>query len=108
MNKGVWRATMKYRWNKPETSLGRWSVRLNTLFLAVTITSLLLVTTGVLNFDDRWWDITVPILIVVTLTALVTGILALRKEKNGLIIASVALSSLTVLFLLTHSLFISD
>jgi len=99
---------MKYRWNKPETSLGRWSVRLNTLFLAVTITSLLLVTTGVLNFDDRWWDITVPILIVVTLTALVTGILALRKEKNGLIIASVALSSLTVLFLLTHSLFISD
>ena len=99
---------MKYRWNKPETSLGQWSVRLNAFFLVVTIASLLLVATGVLNFGDRWWDITVPILIVVTLTALVTGILALRKEKNGRIMASVALSLLTVLFLLTHSLFISD
>jgi hypothetical protein len=92
----------------PRTTLGKWSVGLNAFFLIVVALSLFLVATGALSFDATWWDVTVPVLVVATLAAFITGILALRKEQNGLVIASVVLSSCAILFCLLHSLFIND
>jgi len=92
----------------PSTTLGRWSVGLNAFFLIVVALSLFLVAVGLLSFDDTWWDVTVFFLVVATLAAFITGILALRKEKTGLVIASVVISSLALLFCLFHSLIISD
>jgi len=92
----------------PRTTLGKWSVGLNTFFLIVVALSLFLVAIGTLSFDDKWWDVTVPFLVVATIAAFITGIMALRKEKTGLVIASVVISSLALLFLLFHSLIIQD
>ena len=100
---------MAYNWGKPETLLGRWSVGLNAFFLIVVAASLLLVATGTLNFNDRWWDVTVFFLVVATIAALITGILAIRrKDRSAFVLLSIFISTCTVLFILLHSLFISD
>jgi hypothetical protein len=101
MNKGI----------IPTTILGKISVALHTFFLLTTITSILLDVSEALSFDEgHWWDITVAILVLTSLTALITGIIALkkRKDKSLLVKASITLGVLTILFLLTHSLYIND
>lgn len=94
----------------PKTRLGIWSVGLNALFIIVIASSIFLVEIlGVLSYDDRWWDVTVPIVALATITALIVGIRAIRnKEYATSVYISVALSICAVLFLLLHSLFIND
>ena len=95
----------------PKTTLGKWSVGLNTFFLIAIATSCLLVLIfKILNFDDHWWDVTVAITFPASIIALITGILAVRKNKERSILVnlSILVGVCTVLFIFLHSLFISD
>lgn len=80
------------------------------LLLSVATAVTLVLVLGILSFDDTWWDITVPILIVVTLVSLVSGLIALfkNKDRSGSVYFAVSVCVLAILFLLLHSLFISD
>jgi hypothetical protein len=96
---------------KPETRLGKWSVGLNIIFLVVIAVALILVLVlGILDFGDKWWDATVPIAFVIEMTAFITGIMAVRKnkERSTLVYLSVVTGILTILFVFLHSLFVSD
>ena len=95
----------------PKTKLGKWSAWLNIAFLLVIATAIVLVLGfGTLSFDDHWWDITVPIAFVIEMIALFTGIQAIRKnqERSYMVYFSVFMGICTILFVLLHSLFISD
>jgi uncharacterized membrane protein len=95
----------------PKTVLGKWSVGLNAFFLVTVVISIILVKVlGILNFDDRWWDITVPITFSASIIALITGIIAVRKnqERAVLVYLSIFVGVCTILFILTHSLYIND
>jgi len=96
---------------KPETKLGNWSVGLNIFFLIVIIISVTLVNVfGILSYDNHWWDVTVPIAFLIEMTAFFTGIISVikNKERSVLVYLSVVIGLLTILFILLHSLFISD
>lgn len=94
----------------PKTTSGKWSVRLNAFFLIVTIISILLVKVfRILSFDDRWWDVTVPILALAIIIALFFGIKAVKnKDLSVLVFISIFISICAILFILLHSLFIND
>ena len=94
----------------PKTSLGKWSVGLNAFFLIVIAISILLVKVfGILSFDDHWWDVTVLVFLA-PIIALFTSVKAIRKknEPSVLVHLSIYFSILVILFLLLHSLFISN
>ena len=96
---------------KPETKLGKWSVGLNIFFLIIIIISIILVKMlGILYFDDRWWDITVPVAFFIEMVAFFTGIRAVRKnkERSVLVYLSILTGVCVILFVIFHSLFISD
>jgi hypothetical protein len=96
---------------KPKTKLGKWSVGLNIFFLVVITASIILVKFfGILNFNDTWWDITVPVSFSASIIALVTGIIAIGKkeERSILVYLSIIVSMLVILFIFLHSLWISD
>ena len=94
----------------PTSKLGKWSAGLNIAFLVVVVVAVILVKgVNVLNFGDRWWDITVAILVPVELIAFITGIIAMRKkDRSGLVVLSVITGARAIVFALLHSLFISD
>jgi hypothetical protein len=95
----------------PDTKVGKWSVGLQTFFLAgAGISTLLLNIPNQLSSNDRWWDIAAPIIFSATIAAFVLGIRALRKYKDSsaLVYVSVGVGALAILFIFTHSLFISD
>ena len=95
----------------PKTILGKWSVGLNAFFLIVIITSIVLVKgLGILSFDDHWWDVTVPLVFLASIVALFTGIISVRKNKESsvLVYLSIFVSICAILFIIFHSLFISD
>lgn len=94
---------------KPKTKLGRWSIGLNIFFLIIIIASIMLVKVfNVLDFDDTWWDVTATVFLA-PIISLVLGIIALKKKENSqLVYLSIFFSALVVIFILLHSLFISD
>jgi hypothetical protein len=95
----------------PDTKVGKWSVGLQIFFLmGAGISALLLNILNRLSYSDRWWDITAPIIFSATIAAFVLGIRALRKckDSSALVYASVGVGALAILFIFTHSLFISD
>ena len=95
----------------PKTILGKWSVGLNIFFLIVIITSIVLVKVlGILSFDDHWLDATVPLVFLASIIALFTGILSVRKNKESSVVVylSIFISICAILFIIFHSLFISD
>ncbi len=95
----------------PKTRLGKWSVWLNVFFVIVVVASVSLVNVlGILSYDDHWWDVTVPILALATITAFILGIRAIRKHKESsvLVYISVIIGLLAILFIPLHSLFIND
>jgi len=94
----------------PKTRLGKWSVGLNTFFLVVIFISIMLVKVfKVLSFDNHWWDVTVLILALTTITAFILGIIAIiKKERSTLVYLSVIIGLLAILFIPLHSLFIND
>jgi len=95
----------------PKTILGKWSVGLNALFLiAITFSIVSVKLLKILSFDDHWWDVTVAVSFPASFIALITGILALGKNKDRsfLVYLSIFIGTCTFLFILLHSLFISD
>ena len=95
----------------PSTQLGKWSVGLNAFFLLVIAVSLVLVEVlKILSFDDHWWDVTVAVAFPASIIALITGIIAVTKNKDrsALVYLSIFVGVCTILFILLHSLFISD
>ena len=94
----------------PTSKLGKWSVGLNAFFLVAVATSCVLVLVlKILNFDDHWWDVTVPILALATITAFILGTIAIiKKERSVLVYMSVIIGLLAILFIPLHSLFIND
>jgi polyferredoxin len=95
----------------PKTILGKWSVGLNAFFLIVIITSIVLVKVlGILSFDDHWWDVSCPLAFLASIIALFTGIISVRKNKEHSVLVywSIFISICAILFLIFHSLFISD
>jgi hypothetical protein len=95
----------------PNTRLGKWSVALNTVFLVAVAASIVIVKgLGILSFGDHWWDVTVAIIFPASIIALPVGIIAVRKyhDKSVLVRGSICMGCCTILFVLLHSLFISD
>jgi hypothetical protein len=106
----------------PSTKLGKCSVGLQIGFLAILFVPLFLVLgLKVLSFDNAptfsfmgetsltWWDPTVGILSIVGLAAFISGIGALiKKDRSLLVFISVGIGICALLFVLLHSLFISD
>ena len=95
---------------KPETSLGKWSVGLQTFFVIVIVASIILVKVlGILSFDDHWWDVTVNVF-VASIIAFITGLIAVirNKDRSILVYLSIFLGLSAILFVLLHSLFIND
>jgi hypothetical protein len=95
---------------KPQTKLGRWSIYLNSFFLAVIATSIILVNgLGLLSYGDHWWDVTVLVFLA-SIAAFILGAIAVgkNKERSVLVYASVIIGLLAILFILLHSLFIND
>jgi len=94
---------------KPKTSLGKWSVGLNVFFLIGVVISISLVSLNILNFEDKWWDITAAIILPISSIAFVLGLIAIKKKDNSILVyLSVILGLLVILFILLHSLFIND
>lgn len=95
----------------PETKLGKWTVCLNIFFLIVIIISVILVKVlGILSFDmGHWWDVT-ALVFLVSISAFIIGIIAVRKnkERSVMVYLSILISIFAILFLLLHSLFIND
>lgn len=94
----------------PKTRLGKWSVWWNIFFLVVIVISIFLVKVlNLLSYDDHWWDVTVPILALTTITAFILGTRAIiKKERSVLVYISVIIGLLAILFIPLHSLFIND
>ena len=93
----------------PETRLGKWSIWLNVFFLLTIIISITLVNIlGILSYDNTWWDITVNVFIL-PIISFILGIKAIKKKDGSVLVyASIVLGFITILFILLHSLFISD
>jgi len=94
----------------PKTALGKWSVGLNALFLiAIAVSVTLVKVLGLLSFDDRWWDIT-ALVFPASVIGTILGMIAVikNKERGFLISSSIFVGACIFLFLVFHSLFISD
>lgn len=95
----------------PKTSLGKWSAGLNAFFVTAIVASIILVKAlNILDFGDRWWDVTVAVAFPASLIGFVIGIMAISrsKERSVAVFLSVIVGFCTVLFIPLHSLFISD
>lgn len=94
-----------------QTKNGKLSVWLNVLFVLITVASMLLALVfKVLSFGDRWWDITVAVLAILTLAAFISGLVAWikSKDRSAAVLISILISVASILFALLHSLWISD
>lgn len=95
----------------PATTFGKLSVALNVLFLvAVSVSVVLVKVLGLLSFGDRWWDITVGVVFPGSVVGAILGIIAMARgrDRGFLVRASILVGVCTFLFLISHSLFISD
>ena len=93
----------------PPSRSGKWAVGLTLICVLIIAAFFVLMMIGLVDFDTgHWWDITVGVAVPIELTATVLSIIAIRKERSVLTCCSLALGVLTVLFLLTHSLYIHD
>jgi hypothetical protein len=95
----------------PKGRLDKWSVGL-------TITSVLLIVIffvfrflDLISFDDgHWWDLTVGVAVSLEIIAFILSIIAMRKTKEHSVLTylSIIIGICVILFLLLHSIFISD
>ncbi len=95
----------------PKSIIGKWAVGLNAIFLLLITVFLVCMFLGFVTFDNgHWWDITVGISVPLVLSAFITGIIAFTryKDKSILVYLSLFIDSAAIIFLLLHSLFISD
>ncbi len=95
----------------PQSRTGKWSVGLTVLFLLMIFTFFAFMLLGLVTFDEgHSWDFTVAAAIPIELTAFILSIIAYRKAKDRSVLnyMSFFIGAGVLLFLLLHSLFISD
>ncbi|MFA5342011.1 MAG: hypothetical protein WC332_09555 [Clostridia bacterium] len=94
----------------PKSLAGGLSVILTAISLIALLTFFISMIFGLLTFDSRLWDITVCICVVSELLALIFSMTALIRftDKKLSVYISLALSSLTIAFVLIHSLIINN
>ena len=95
----------------PKTQLGKWSVGLTMFFFLLIIAFFAFMLLGFVTFDEgHWWDLTVGVAVPLVISAFITGIIAVKKNKDRsiLVYLSIFIGSCAILFLLLHSLFIND
>lgn len=96
---------------RPITRWGKWSVGLQSFFLiGVGVAMVLVNVLGLLSYNDRWWDVTVPVLFLASFIGCIVGMGALAKQHESalLVYGSVGVGLCAFLFILLHSLFIRD
>jgi hypothetical protein len=94
-----------------KTRLGKWSVALTLFFLLLLTVFFAFMLLGLVTFDEgHWWDWTVGISVPLVISAFITGIIAVIKNKDRsiLVYLSIFIGSCAILFILLHSLFIND
>ena len=93
----------------PESRLGKLAVGLTTIYIITLLIFFLFMALGIVDFDTgHCWDITLGIVIPIELVAFVLSIIAIGKEKTTLVKFSLIVGIISILFLLTHSLYIKD
>ena len=95
----------------PKTRIGKWSVGLTMFFFLLIIAFFAFMLLGFVTFDEgHWWDLTVGVAVPLVISAFITGIIAVKKNKDRsiLVYLSIFIGSCAILFLLLHSLFIND
>jgi hypothetical protein len=95
----------------PKSYWGKWSVGLTIFFLLLITVFFIFFLFGSVTFNEgHWWDWTVGISILLVISAFITGIIAIKKNKDYsiLVCVSMFIVSSAILFLLLHSLIISD
>jgi len=95
----------------PKTRIGKLSIGLTMLYLLLLIVFFAFMLFGLVTFNEgHWWDLTVGIAVPLIISAFITGIIAVRKNKDRsvLVYLSIFIGSCVILFLLLHSLFIND
>ena len=65
---------------------------------------------GILDTNiGHWWDIEAAIIFPASILAFILGMIAIKKKDHSVsVYSSVAIGLITILFILLHSLFISD
>ncbi len=93
----------------PESRLGKWAVGMTLACLLLLATFFLFMAMGLVDFDTgHWWDVTIGVAVPIEFVAFALSIMAVRKERSVLTYCSLILGIMTVIFLLTHSLYIHD
>lgn len=93
----------------PESRIGKFAVGLTMIYIIILLLFFIFMGIGIVDFDTgHWWDITILIAIMVELVAFVLSIIAIRKERTTLVKFSLIIGIISILFLLTHSLYIKD
>lgn len=95
----------------PESLSGKLSVLFTAVFLLLNIVFFTFRAFGLVTFDQgHSWDFTVGISSTAEIIAFISGIIALKKskERSVLLLISVIIGFCVILFILLHSLFISD
>ncbi|HQM38701.1 MAG TPA: hypothetical protein PLT91_00500 [Clostridia bacterium] len=94
----------------PKSLAGRLSVILTAISLLAIIIFFITMLCGIVNFESRLWDVCLCICVVCELFALIFSITALIRfsDKTISVFISLILSSLSIAFVLVHSLFIKD
>jgi hypothetical protein len=95
----------------PKTKIGKWAVGLKVFFILLISIFFIFMLLGLVTFDEgHWWDLVVGIAVPLIISAFITGIIAIKKNKDKsiLVYLSIFISSCVILFILLHSLFIKD
>lgn len=93
----------------PISKVGRVTLIFELVGIVILLIFFIFMALGYVSFDvGHWWDIVVGIVGPLSVALIITGVVAIGKDKTLLVSISLILSILAVVFLLTHSLFISD
>ncbi len=95
----------------PKTRIGKWSVGLTMFFLLLITAFFAFMLFDLVTFDEgHWWDLTVGVAVPLFISAFITGIITVKKNKDRsiLVYLSIFIDLCAILFLLLHSLFIND
>jgi len=94
---------------KPLTNIGKIAVLLQFTVVTILLVFFVFMLIDMVDFDTgHWWDTVVGIVAPIEVIAFVLSVFASKKDKSVLVRVSLILGAAAIVFLLTHSLFISD
>ncbi len=93
----------------PVSKSGKAALLFTVVGVSILVIFFIFMALGYVSFDEgHWWDLVVGIVAPLSVAVLITGVVAIRKDRTFLVYLSLLIGVLSVVFLLTHSLFISD